>query len=765
MDDARRNIKLFSSGLRKADITGIEGFLKNDLDALQSAVADQVTYCEWDSQSIGAAFQISVDLPTRGTADGVDIRESEPVILRFPRTSYPDTPPRAYSDRLDFPVDDLPHLNVTREKFPAWLCLHRGNLSDWFAEHTISDFVTRVRAWYRDAASGRLIRDDDGFEPARIPERQGFCCFDDLGLEDVIKERWQRNRGAAGVVRVKYSEYHGETDQAAPLFFVDGTLQSEESTKYSQSLQKDDFKQFKKACGIVAFGPGSPISKYLGSCPATLASLAELCFSFGVDLRKELRALRTEKLLSRETVLVMVVIPRPQKLIGSDSALEIIPFVVQLDEGVESDGVSDVARATPLWHYRPLTKRNARRLSAIDEGKKSARLLLLGCGAVGSKIGAHLIRCGYGQITFVDHDTVAPHNPVRHALYAEQIGQNKANAMAEVARSMFRDTGDQDYKSLSASAAAVLANSAVMSEHTLVVDATASLSVFRRITEADLPAKTTAVRCELADDGRIGIFAAEGQHRNPRLDDLLVWLYSMGITNSEISHWLKGAGSVLGSKRSTALEEIALGVSCASDTLRLADDVISFHSASFAHSIRTLPRGASDGLLQVSYFGPDAAYVRKQVVPPGMQLTVLDERGWRIRVSGAAVTDLKRYTKEAGRAETGGLLLGLCRPAAKLIYVSAVLPPSEDSFGSPIKFTRGVRGYPDQIREIEECTGGLIGYVGEWHTHPAGGLEMSGTDRNSLAEIADELKGTGLPAHVMIVTPGGFRSFVRGTSE
>jgi hypothetical protein len=161
---------------------------------------DKVGFKAWNKNYVAAAFELAVDIPTRGPVDDVDIRAVEPVVILFHRTNYPDVAPSAYSDRKDFPADKLPHLNPVKRGSPAHFCLHRGSVNDWFAEHSIIDFKDRIRGWLRDAASGRLIREEDRFEPTRLENVNGLCIFDPEVLTREIQDRL-RTTDCAGWLR------------------------------------------------------------------------------------------------------------------------------------------------------------------------------------------------------------------------------------------------------------------------------------------------------------------------------------------------------------------------------------------------------------------------------------------------------------------------------------------------------------------------------------------------------------------------------------
>lgn len=92
--------------------------------------------------------------------------------------------------------------------------------------------------------------------------------------------------------------------------------------------------------------------------------------------------------------------------------------------------------------------------------------------------------------------------------------------------------------------------------------------------------------------------------------------------------------------------------------------------------------------------------------------------------------------QDAGRItlprETGGIVLGFRVPEA--IVVTRAIPVSDpDSSGH--RYTRQRRRAQHLMRSITAETPSVVGYVGEWHTHPANAAP-SRTDRQTLASIA-----------------------------
>jgi hypothetical protein len=216
-----------------------------------------------------------------------------------------------------------------------------------------------------------------------------------------------------------------------------------------------------------------------------------------------------------------------------------------------------------------------------------------------------------------------------------------------------------------------------------------------------------------------------------------------------------------------ALENIGIGISCSSDTMRLPDDIVSYHSSLFAIAAGSILNGATGtGRIQVNSLYSNGG-VQGHVVTVGIEAPVVlpsqGDSGWSVRVAATANADLRRFLSKHKICETGGLLVGMVHKKRRVIYVTRVLPPSRDSRGSPYAFRRGIKDYPEMLDKIHVRTGNLLGYVGEWHTHPRGRAALSEVDEEAVRQIKQTLGSVGIPAHIMILSPNETNSFVFST--
>jgi proteasome lid subunit RPN8/RPN11 len=383
-------------------------------------------------------------------------------------------------------------------------------------------------------------------------------------------------------------------------------------------------------------------------------------------------------------------------------------------------------------------------------------LLLIGCGALGSKVGLHLARAGLTNLTLVDNDELSPHNLVRHGLLAEQLGQNKAAALQQAIEAIFQERQQAiSTKAISENAFEVIrgGQQSLLSEHSQIIDCSASVSLLNVLADSNL--SVPVMRAELADEGNLGILLREGRDRNPRVDDLQMCLYDLAIDDDRIAAWLqrqKGESTGIGS----GLEEITIGLGCSSATVRMADDVISYHAALAAMSIKKRWVGNEERSgIQVSYLGDnsvDFGGVDFHEVARVRELIPSNTPNWTVRLSHKAYSYIQVETVAALPNETGGLLVGFIHYKRKIIYVTRALPPPQDSEGYPYAFKLGIQDVPEQLEVIYQRTGGVISYVGEWHSHPNGSEQLSTTDLAAVKQISAHLQRARIPTHIIIAT-------------
>jgi integrative and conjugative element protein (TIGR02256 family) len=103
--------------------------------------------------------------------------------------------------------------------------------------------------------------------------------------------------------------------------------------------------------------------------------------------------------------------------------------------------------------------------------------------------------------------------------------------------------------------------------------------------------------------------------------------------------------------------------------------------------------------------------------------------------------------------ETGGILLGYHDLNVNALVLVDALSAPPDSKRSTSYFERGVQGLTRAVNDASRRTAGIVGYVGEWHSHPQGySSAPSAADVRQLVYLTLGMADDGLPAVSAIVS-------------
>lgn len=727
----------------------------------------------WNEHYIAVPLRLCVNLPSRGPIGDIDIREEEPIILVLHRDYYPYHGTLVYSNRRDFPRHQLPHLNPVDYTQPISFCLHRTSFNDWMADRTIFDLVERVRQWLCDAARNRLIPPGDGWEALRIVDAIGISIYPADKIQNHVQQQWHLTKGKMGFSTLHYKllphESHdplvGKVPYALELVdFVDAQKASRVVKKIREiNLQYNpDQPTERHLLGMLMWPDANNIcDRYFASIPKQLSDLLQWDSDLGLSIKKALELYQRKDYQFFGGIPIIVAINRPMNLIGQTSDIELLNLVILSNEQalVSDDVWNEDASVIPLLNRTPLTTQKAQEISRT-QNLESATLLVFGCGAVGSKLVMHMARAGLTNMTLVDYDELSPHNLVRHALLASSVGENKADGLFKEITNMYRER--LKLKVIRRNGLAILLDKRkqLIRQNAWLVDTTASSAFQRAVVETPLPDNIRVMRAGLAHNGQIGMMSIEGSYRNPRLDDIQAHIFDLACAYDNLSAWLKAEEAA--AKNELQFEEIAIGMGCHTDTMRLADDVISLHTALISTSFkRQIIQVSDSGYLQISFLSEENDISNLQIPIPKVEvLHAHNDQSWEIRVADQVKQQILGLVAESGRNETGGILIGRADSARKLIHVTKALPPPPDSQSTPYMFVRGIRDVWDSVRHIQSVTGGLLDYVGEWHSHPTGGGQMSYKDKEAARQLQSVLKPAGMPVHIMIATPSRLHAHV-----
>ena len=359
-----------------------------------------------------------------------------------------------------FPKSKFPHINPTPKGTPAYFCLHRGSLDAWFAEHTIVDLANRAREWLRDAARNRLIPEGDVFERTLIGETPRTLIYDPQAFLDEVKQRWDWSGNAAGSCVVAYDLLDdekqaqlGETgyNVVSAGTVVPGTIEQHlKLAKLLNSFVKDypalKDKYQRRAFGLLLWTEQSKInSDYFGELPETLGDFVTWAESIALPATSAFDEFLGQGLHLFSGVPVTIAVRRPTKIIGTDSDIELVNFlVIAGGDHWPKDGKWDLAAHVYVSDHRtPLTPRSARKISALNEDVEIEKTLVFGSGALGYKLTLHLARSGNVNLTLAGScHAYRPTILVRRTLFGEKVGVAKSEGIRDTILKLYPVMGE-----------------------------------------------------------------------------------------------------------------------------------------------------------------------------------------------------------------------------------------------------------------------------------------------------------------------------------
>lgn len=392
------------------------------------------------------------------------------------------------------------------------------------------------------------------------------------------------------------------------------------------------------------------------------------------------------------------------------------------------------------------------------------RVLVLGCGALGAPIAEHCVRAGVAELRLVDNGDVSPGLLVRQPYEDADIGKAKAPVLAARLGRL------QPEARVTASADDILLSDlfedGMAQRFDLVIDATANRAVAEQIERAHWrsasgwPSLITVAIGQTATQGLAAISPAGSVGAGVDL------LRRLALTARESSGPLTDVfHEFFLPRKERPLFQPDPG--CSSFTFvgsttevttlaaQLLDSAVAvLHSAESPQrsvGIVRLGRDAGPSDAGPSDTGPSPA--RTRLTYPADSV-LEDQAGteqagadpeldrYQVRITPEAMEQMRRQVSALAAAggagtenETGGMLLGQFDAAARIVWVSEVTALPEGSASTAM--TLMVNAAPERtaLLRLSSQTGGLVNFIGFWHTHPDGRPKPSPTDRNEVARL------------------------------
>jgi integrative and conjugative element protein (TIGR02256 family) len=272
----------------------------------------------------------------------------------------------------------------------------------------------------------------------------------------------------------------------------------------------------------------------------------------------------------------------------------------------------------------------------------------------------------------------------------------------------------------------------------LLVDASTTIQVPRDWSEqTNLPRSASVF---FTYSGMSAVLLLEDKERQVRLSALEAQYYRAIINES----W--------GEKHLERSSEVRVGAGCRDHSLVLPFELVEFHAAQLARRLRKA-MASDDCAIRVWTLDDNTGALSATSIET-YPVTEFARGDWRVRWDSGVETKLHAMRESCLPSETGGVLAGVIDQKVRTITIVDASDAPPDSSADATSFVRG-EGGQDYMSRCEELTGGMVSYVGEWHSHPAGHTsEPSGTDIVLLATLASRLASDGIPALIVIVSKG-----------
>lgn len=675
-----------------------------------------------------------------GSRNPVGIKIRERLALIFAA----DQDPEVRALRKDFPI--VPHINQVLPNEPISICLYFEPWSAVERTWTPQKHLQRILWWLSETAKGRLHRNDQPLED----------IYYNFPYEIVLPPDFEN----------KIKDFNLELIPlpGTPKIFRCGFIPKK------SPLAKESHK-----LDILMINCAPVVHRNIEQYPYTMGDLHDQFVSRDAPFLNDLRKILQEKANGGIThnpqkhCLLLLTIPLKRNNDSDPESIKVKAFFIDEDVPIlgeklgvlsKHDGryfsipiIGDVPIQTGSDEWRNIkispievkigvSKESARITSAINEHTSDFNGILAGVGALGSALADIWSKGFWGEWTFIDKDIIKSHNVIRHIARDHQIGQFKVDTIKELVEMNYHP----GYYSATAIPENILNPTDqrivdAIEKANLLVDVTTTLEVPRELSQRDDVPRSVSVF--FTPTGNSSVLLFEDIDRSIRLDVLEAQYYKAIINSPWGENHLTGHQGILWA-----------GAGCRDISVILSYEIVLFHASILAKQIRLI-RDKKEPSIRIWNGNLDTGEIRMQdilLVKPIME----NLRDWQIVWDTGIKERLENIRKSHLPNETGGIILGYIDQKSKKIYVVDIREAPPDSEADQTGFVRGVDGLNDILNDASHRTANIVGYIGEWHSHPPfTAASPSKWDRSLLDYLSQKLSSEGQPALMIIVGSAG----------
>lgn len=365
------------------------------------------------------------------------------------------------------------------------------------------------------------------------------------------------------------------------------------------------------------------------------------------------------------------------------------------------------------------------------------KMTLIGVGALGSAMLNMWSRNGWGKWKVIDKDHIKPHNLSRHTAHAMHVGMSKTDAVCHLYRCV--TAGAREIEALNADANELLCSTSLefMADSEIIIDVSTTLEIPRKASELEKLPRLFSVF--ITPNGNSAVLMAEDDARAFRLRTIEAQYYRVVINSEWGEKHLEGNHGSFWS-----------GASCRDISSVLPYTDVLVHASTLADQIQQASL-SHDSLLRIWNRDPLTGAISVNSIAPQKEFMVI-AGDTKIYLDDGVREQLFSLRHSALPNETGGVILGYYDFNINSLVIVCALPAPEDSVSTPTSFDRGVEGLLEAVNEASRRTASIVGYVGEWHSHPPEhSTNQSKHDIEQMIYLCRNMADEGLPALQIIV--------------
>ena len=671
--------------------------------------------------------------------DGLDLREREEFILRVP-PGFPFDRPSLRVEHTRFAI--FPHVIWTKI-----ICLYQSNI-EWSPSDGLYGFFDRLKVWLGKAAINDMDPVEGPLEPPHhdtdftqnpiVIRADAPCAAGEEWTGLAILEKHQ-NRTEL----VAWNDLSGEwPKQGQPAFSV---ILSKTMPMEFPTNGADLFRELEKA----GMGGREHIVKRLGVAALLTPEGEPIHLVLGLPMRRavdgsqriHIAVWTTDADVAKSLREIFPKNTDPEELLACRQQLS--NALMALFE------VSNIEWCQVLEDRNEIVRRrdNGTPVAWFTEKK----ILILGCGALGSWVAEIVARAKPCLVHLVDNAKVKPGVLARQNFTLDDIGSNKAAALARRLKAITHGCtivpyGREAY-------AFVTENKETLHDYDVVLDCTAS-TIFQMKLERDwgefsghtppfisliIDAQASHCLCVISPkDSSGGIWDA--------YLSLKIRLCIEGdLPALTTAFYSDRAKEMMFQPEPGCSDPTFIGSTA--DVMDLASGALNIAAGSIQ------AKNFSVGIALSAPEGTGHSGASNLVELPQFFDTVVGT--YRVRMAINVFTQARAWVMQNNRVrslhhETGGLLWGVWDDAVQVIWIFDLSGPPPDSQHDPAHFLCGVGGTIEEHRQRMARTHGSCGFIGHWHTHPDLPSHQSDMDMKNMATLVSSI-GQNKKRSVMLI--------------